>query len=91
MTCHSCNSKLVRIPFQEGYYLVCDNYQCRLYRERQACHRPRTLKPGYPAERERRREAYLYARAMGLPAAQAKRLRGCSWERVQRAVKEGKL
>jgi len=86
MTCQSCHSELIRVSFSRAYYLVCNNVQCHFYRERQVTHRPRTLYPGYPAENERRRANYRYARERGLDDRQASKLRGCSRETVERAV-----
>jgi len=33
--CRHCNSELIVIRFSKGGYYVCDNWRCRLYRQRQ--------------------------------------------------------
>jgi len=77
MNCKHCKSKLISIHLSGGERIVCNNYRCFLYREKQAAK--------VDTRRKRRaRENYAYAKSLGLSVKDARRLRNCSRERIDK-------
>jgi len=89
--CNGCRQPLIRINFSAGAYLVCDNWQCRLFRERKGIitnnptkatyRRPKKSKKGRPWYRgylDKRIETYWRLRNLGVPANVASYYRGYS-------------
>jgi len=79
--CESCNSELITIRFGYYSYYVCNNWQCKQYRERQGVitnnptiksskqkQRNKKRHPGYKCYLARRFENYRRLRTLGVPA-----------------------
>ena len=98
--CKECRRPLIEISVNNHYRIVCDNHECRLFRERQGSREreqeqkpppvkrvvdlSRILRPSYSISLEKRKERYHLARRLGFGSIEAMLLRGKSREEIER-------
>jgi hypothetical protein len=101
--CAHCLQPLIYIKFSQHYRIVCDNYSCILFRERQGIiprnndepeEKPkklpsaRVMRRDYQAFRGRGKRNYHFARSLNIPSAIARNLRNKSKKEIERVAKE---
>jgi len=91
--CEECGQPLIETRVNHHFVRMCDNWQCKLYRERQGIRsvNSRITWPSYPKWLKKRNperyQRYLDLRAGGLSALQASRYRDTTSMTVSQIIK----
>jgi len=97
--CSECGRPLIKDEFVLGFRLMCDNHECRLFREQQGIRpketRPvvktsRTWRPDYPEELKRVKRNYDFLCKLGIRSKLAARHKSNKrTEKIRKMVKRG--